>query len=398
MMGLGHVPGSLRHGLSRLRLDASGSPIALRGAACPRARPRPRSGAMRRPALRWLMAVSLGLFVGPALACPVCAPGAGATAVQAMIDAEAVLIVALDPAGWRTVVAVKGVARQVPEAALRAPPGAAPASTWVVALDALSRRWTVLGPLAAEHAPWLRRIAATATPSSMDEADWREHVAFHLPWLEHADPFVAATAYGEIARAPYAAMRSLAPRLDGRRIERWLDDPALAHRVPLYALLLGLAGGPRAIDWIDRQVRSSAATHDPAHLGALLVADLELRGPSRVDWIERTWLAGRGRAVPELQAALSALAVQGGADAAVPRARAVDAFRGFVRTGHPLAGSPAPDLLAWRAWGAVPEYVALLKAGVPQHPASTYAILSYLDAAPQPEARAAAAAARAAGR
>ena len=74
------------------------------------------------------------------------------------------------------------------------------------------------------------------------------------------------------------------------------------------------------------------------------------------------------------------------------------AFRGFVRTGHPLAGSPAPDLLAWRAWGAVPEYVELLKAGVPQHPASTYAILAYLDAAPQPEARAAAAAARAAGR
>ncbi|HMS80245.1 MAG TPA: hypothetical protein PKC20_12065, partial [Burkholderiaceae bacterium] len=63
---------------------------------------------MRRPALRWLMAVSLGLFVGPALACPVCAPGAGPTAVQAMIDAEAVLIVALEPRGWRAVVAGKG--------------------------------------------------------------------------------------------------------------------------------------------------------------------------------------------------------------------------------------------------------------------------------------------------
>jgi len=64
----------------------------------------------------------------------------------------------------------------------------------------------------------------------MDEADWREHVAFHADRLEHPDPFVAEVACGEIARAPYAAMRTLAPKLDARRVERWLDDPALARR------------------------------------------------------------------------------------------------------------------------------------------------------------------------
>jgi hypothetical protein len=353
---------------------------------------------VRRPALRWLIALSLGLFVGPALACPVCATSAGPSQVQAMIDAESVLIAALDPEGWRTVAAVKGPTREVPAGALRPPAGAAASSSWVVVLDGLTRRWSALGPLSTEHLPWLRRVVATPPLSSLGEPEWREHVGFHAEWLEHPDPFVAEVAYGEIARAPYAAMRSIAPKLDPRRVERWLDDPALARRRPLYTLLLGIAGGPRAVERIDARARAAAAAHATDDLGAVLVADLELRGPARVDWIERTYLSGRGRSVPELSAALQALSVQGGADAAVPRARVVDAYRGFVRTGHALAGYPALDLMAWRAWDAVPDYVALLRARTPQHPASVYAILAYLDAAPQPEARAAAASARAAGR
>jgi len=353
---------------------------------------------MRRPALRWLVALTLGLFVGPALACPVCASSAGPSQVQAMIDAESVLIAALEPPGWRTVVAVKGAPREVPPGALRAPSGAATSSSWVVVLDGLTRRWGVLGPLAAEHAAWLRQAAATRPLASMGEPQWREHVAFHVGWLEHREPFIAEVAYGEIARAPYGAMRTLAPRLDAARIERWLDDPALARRAPLYTLLLGIAGGPGAIDRIDRRSRAAAAEHDATDLGAVLVADLELRGPGRVEWIERTYLSGRGRSAGELQGALLALSVQGGADAAVPRVRVVEAYRVFARSGHPLAGYPALDLLSWRAWEAVPDYLALLRAGTPQHPASVYAILGYLDATPEPQARAAAAAARAAGR
>jgi hypothetical protein len=353
---------------------------------------------MRRVVLRGLVALSLGGFAGPVLACPVCATSAGPSHVQAMIDAESVLIAVPEPAGWRTAVVVKGPAREVPARALRAPAGAAASSSWVVVLDALTRRWAVLGPLPQEHAPWLRQVAATRPLGSMGEAEWREHVAFHARWLEHPEPFVAEVAYGEIARAPYAAMRMLAPRLDAARIERWLDDPALAGRAPLYLLLLGIAGGSRAIERIDRLARSAADGHDAGNLGSTLVADLELRGPARVEWIERTYLSGRGRSSAELQAALLALSVQGGADAAVPRARVVDAYRAFARSGHPLAGFPALDLLSWRAWEAVPEYVALLKARTPQHPASTYAILGYLDASPDPAARAVAAAARVAGR
>lgn len=353
---------------------------------------------MRRPVLRWLVALSLGLFVGPALACPVCAASAGPSQVQAMIDAESVLIAAPGPGGWRTVVAVKGPEREVPAGALRPPADASVASSWVVVLDGLTRRWGTLGPLAPEHAPWLRQVAATRPLASMGEPQWREHVAFHARWLEHPEPFVAEVAYGEIARAPYAAMRALAPRLDAGRIGRWLDDPALARRAPLYTLLLGIAGGPGAIERIDRRTRSAADGHDADNLGSELVADLELRGAARVEWIERTYLSGRGRSAPELQAALLALSVQGGADAAVPRARVVEAYRVFARSGHPLAGYPALDLLSWRAWDAVPDYLALLRARTPQHPASTYAILGYLDAAPDPAARAAAAAARAAGR
>jgi hypothetical protein len=119
---------------------------------------------------------------------------------------------------------------------------------------------------------------------------------------------------------------------------------------------------------------------------------MELRGPSRVAWIEKNYLAERGPWTRGVQAALLALSEQGHADAAVPRARIVEAYRAFIRSGHPLAGFVAPDFARWQDWSAVPDYAALIRAGTWQQPASNYAILAYLGNAPQPEARAAASA------
>lgn len=318
--------------------------------------------------------------------------GAGPTPAQQLLDADAVLLVAPGAAGWRTVEVIKGTVRELPLARLEAAPEA---GMVVVALRDPQARWIALGALPPEQAPWLKRVAAGPSRRELSDAEWRDRVAEFVPSLEHPVPLIADTAYAEVARAPYASIRSAQSHLDAARLQAWLDDPSLARRRPLYALLLGVAGGAPAARRVEQQVATAARERDVTDLSALLMADMELRGTPRVAWIERTYLLNRSRSPAEVQAALLALSEQGGVDARVPRARVVEAYRAFIRSGHALAGYVAPDLGRWKDWSAVPDYAALVKSGARQHPASYFAILMYLDSAPTVEARAAAAALRA---
>lgn len=356
-----------------------------------------------RTIARWLPAyvvASVLVVVAPrAYACAICSvDGTPPTPAQQLINTERVLIVAPFKEGWKVAVRVKGPEGAIPDGALVSPREARTTGTVVVAQDALTKRWGIVGPLGPEHASWLARVATTKGTSAMTDADWREAVGFYAPYLEHADPFIAETAYGEIARAPYAAMRSLKPRLDARKIGRWFDDPALASRRRLYTLLLGIAGGPDAVARVDRALADAARRNDATNIAALLCADLELRGPSRVAWVETNYLTTRARSMQEVQGALLALSEQGGVEALVPRARIVEAYRTFIRSHHPLAGNAAPDLLAWQAWDAVPDYIALLKARATQYPLAELALLHYLESSPRADAKAAVAAHRASRR
>lgn len=344
--------------------------------------------------LRILCAISLLVAGFAARACPVCVMGPGLTPAQWLINADAVFLVTPANSGWKTVAIVKGTERSIPAGGMTTD-GVSPSVTVVAHRDPQSKKWSALGELPAEHAPWLRQVASSTGTAEMTDADWQRRVAFYQPTLEHAVPLIAKTSWGEIARAPYGAMRTLKPKLDARRIESWLDDPQLAPRSSLYTLLLGVAGGQAATDRINARVARAAKERDVSELSSLLVADMELHGPGRVAWIEKNYLMDKTRSTPEVQAALLALSVQAGANGAISRGRIVESYRTFIRSGHPLAGYVAPDLTGWKDWSAVPDYVALLKSGSLQHPASIYAALMYLESSPSPEARATAGAFRA---
>ena len=81
-------------------------------------------------------------------------------------------------------------------------------------------------------------------------------------------------------------------------------------------------------------------------------------------------------------AALLALSVQGNADGATARSRIIEAYRIFMSEHAEIAGLVAQDLAAWQYWGAVPDYVALMKSGVRQQYASRAAIVAYLRQSP----------------
>jgi hypothetical protein len=237
--------------------------------------------------------------------------------------------------------------------------------------DLAAPQWTSLGTLPLADAERLRQVTATrqiggerprqtwpfsmSTANALSYAGWRARIALLLPRLEDKNPFVARLAWGELARAPYAAMDVARSRIDASIVEGWIDDPTLAARRSTYLTLLGFAGGPENAGRLDRSIEMALASHDSKDLAAMIAADLEITGPSHVDWIETRVFGDRGRTMPEIEAALLALNVLGDADGAVPRARIVAAYRMFIKLRPLMAGFVAPQLADWNCWDAVPD-------------------------------------------
>ncbi len=249
--------------------------------------------------------------------------------------------------------------------------------------------WANVGSIGVEHASWLRRLSASKPTNEMTDAEWAAEVALVLPYLENAEPLAAEIAYGELARAPYLTLRSLKGHLDIRALRRWTADPALTKRQSLYTLLLGVEGDATDAARIEQQLTTAWNAKDAINLGPMLAASLELGGPFRMAWIDAQYMRDPDRTSQELQAVLLALSVQGGANAKIPRERVIESYQTFIAVHKSLAGFVAQDLAAWNYWDAGPEYVELLRSDLAQHPASRYAMLTYLKQSPRPEAKAA---------
>jgi hypothetical protein len=249
--------------------------------------------------------------------------------------------------------------------------------------------WANVGSIGVEHASWLRQLSSTRPSSLMTDDEWQAQAEFVLPYLEDGEPLVAEIAYAELARAPYSTLRSLKARLDMRALRQWTANPRLAERQPLYTLLLGIGGDVTDAARIEQQLDAAWEAKGATNVGPMLAASLELRGSSRMAWIDAKYMGNRDRTRPELDAALLALSVQGGANAAIPRERVIQSYRMFIDVHKELAGFVAQDLAAWSYWDAAPAYIALLHSDVVQDAASRYAMVNYLRQSPRAGDRAA---------
>ncbi len=339
---------------------------------------------------RWLIGALLFLTSFCAAACPLCFTGFALNiTAQDLVDAERSVLALPEGGGQRlrVIEVIRG----------KAPADGIVEADAVFKLDASSfasikpllllrhdkwPHWVNFGAVDASSVGWLRQLAAGKRAIEMTDADWRAHVGSLLPYLGNPEPLVADIAYGELASAPYAALRTLKLRLDAPTLRRWIDDPQLAQRQSMYTLLLGIAGDEKDAARFDRRLDAAWTSKDVTNLGPMLTADLELRGASRMKWIDDKYIRDRNRSTSELDAALLALSVQGNANGAVPRERVIRSYRVFMKEHKTLAGFVAQDLAAWQYWDAVPEYRALMKSDPPQHPASRIAIVAYLRQSP----------------
>ncbi|BCH31754.1 hypothetical protein MesoLjLc_36840 [Mesorhizobium sp. L-8-10] len=377
---------------------------------------------------RLMVGIALLLALGSqAHACRVCLSGITITPGQRLDSAaDAVLAVPLANEGqFRVIEVIKGHAttdETIAQPGLSAtkaeptmsldgpvlrqePSSVSSGKPLLLVRDKLSEEWASIGAIDADHADWLRQFVATnrggksrptknwqqiaSMGSYLTDAEWGERLAVVAPYLEDTDALAAEIAYGELSRAPYAAIRTLEPRLDATKIATWIVDPRLASRLPAYTLLIGIAGGPDDANALEQRIAAARSARDATNLAAMLAADIELRGPSRIEWLEQTYFADRTRTLPEIEAALLALSVHGQADASVPRGRVVEAYRQFIRVRRPMAGFVAMELADWEAWEATADYVEIIRSKGVKDPAGEFAILHYLRQSPATTAEAA---------
>jgi hypothetical protein len=358
----------------------------------------------------WRLAV-IALFLAvlgcPALACPICFTGRVASIGQKLDAADAaVLAQQVSPNGtYKVVEVIKGGADSIPaiitEVTLRtdAPPSSSDAPQLLLR-NRLSGGWTSLGAISLRHTGWLRELAAMeplgepmarlVEPRGLMGSDesWIKRLRLVAPYLESSDPLAAEIAYGEVARAPYRDLRLLKNELTAATIVRWLADPRLAARRAAYTLLLGIAGTQAASAVIEKSLEAAHRSHDASSLSALLAAALELRGTALIPWIEQNYLLDRKRTLPEIEATLLALSVQGSADAAVPRGDIIAVYLRFIDQRKPMVGFVVADLITWQFWGATGKFVEVLKSDALKDPASRLAVINYLRQSPIPIASA----------
>jgi hypothetical protein len=349
------------------------------------------------------------ITAGRAAACAICLSGWVVTLGQ-QLDLADQAVLALPESGgklFRVVEVVKGGGRVggiIAEPVVRVDAATISGGKPVLLLwNGLAQTWTSVGTIGAEYAAWLREVVATGrgggrsakptwpkatqSPSELTDADWRERLAIVVPYLESPESLAADIAIGEVGRAPYVALRSVKPQLEVGEIASWIDDPKLAARRSTYTLLVGIAGGPDNAAVLEQRLDGAWKARDATNLAALLAADLELRGPSGVDWIDQMYFADHNRTMPEIEGALLALSVHGGANGVVPRERVIQAYRSFMAERKPMAGFVAQELADWEYWDATAEYAALLKADVVKDPSSHFAIVNYLQRSPRPAAK-----------
>ena len=340
---------------------------------------------------RWVFAALLLVASLEATACPLCLGGFRSSTAEQLVDMRRAVLAdpTADGSGYRVVAVIKGQqpggildGRTVQLKAAATGKTKTKTKTLLLVSDDNWPLWFSVGAIGVEHATWLRELAAGKRSTEMNADESRARVALMLPYLEHHEPLVAEAAYGTLAAAPYAALLTLKPRIPAAAVRRWLGDPGLASRQPLYLLLLGIAGDAKDAAGLDSRLDAAWQAGDATNLGSMIAADLQLRGPARMAWIDASYLRDQKRSTREIEAALLALSVHGNANAAIPRQRVIESYRIFMQAHKPLAGLVAQDLAAWQYWDAVPEYVALMKSEVRQHYASRAAIVTYLRLSP----------------
>jgi hypothetical protein len=238
-----------------------------------------------------------------------------------------------------------------------------------------------------------------------------DRLAFFQDYLEHEDPLLAQDAYDEFARAPYADLHELRPRMFHDRLLKWIVDPEVSpSRRRLYFTMLGVCGTKEDVPLLETMITSDYAAKQPfieslietglllggpvglpawiemvklderrkkLGLDALVACYLNLRGPDGLDLIDATFLKNPAAEYTYIYSTVMALRFHGDEDTSVvPRERLLASMR-LLLDNPDFADQVPMDLSRWNDWSVLDRLVAMYKAS-DKHGYIRQPVVSYL--------------------
>jgi hypothetical protein len=263
--------------------------------------------------------------------------------------------------------------------------------------------WTTPLPLSAAAVDYVRKL--TSVPVSGPD-----RLAFFQQYLEHEDPLLAQDSYDEFARAPYADVQALGPRMPHDRLVEWIGDSKVTpSRRRLYLTMLGVCGSEKDLPMLEALIASDfqkmkpvleqfvsagmamggpiclpvwteLVDHDERRkklgLDAMVACYLTLRGPEGLDLIDSRFLKNPKTEYTYFYSTIMALRFHGEEKTSpVPRARLLESMR-LVLDNPEFAEQVIPDLARWEDWSVLDKLVEMYKAsdehGYVRQPVVTY--------------------------
>jgi hypothetical protein len=193
----------------------------------------------------------------------------------------------------------------------------------------------------------------------LGDATTNQRLAFYFGHLDADDPSVSADAFLEFAKATDVEIAAAKPVLDAGKLRRLLtkaDTPA--DRLGVYAMMLGLCGGPTDADLLDAQVSLSPMPERVqdslgGHLAGLAALDID-RGWKRITSV----ITDPARQYAERLAAIGTLRYLQGTRGDTVRPQVVACYKTLM-TQPDLADLAIEDLRRWGYFDATPEVLAL---------------------------------------
>lgn len=219
-----------------------------------------------------------------------------------------------------------------------------------------------------------------------------QRLAYFVRFLEHADPTIAADAYGELARAPYDQVAAIADRFVMADLRAWLASPGVPQeRKGLYGMVLGLARSDpdrRLNTELLRSVIEAPASDYRAGFDGVLGGYLLARGEAGLELIERRLLANPDARRGDLLHAMTALRFYHESGRDIPPPRLARALALLLRRTD-CAAAAITDLARWQAWDHLAAVVDLFGRPGYEDAATERAIVGFLLVCPTADARAA---------
>jgi hypothetical protein len=213
-----------------------------------------------------------------------------------------------------------------------------------------------------------------------------KRLEFFQDYIEDSDAVLAQDAYDEFAKAPYAAVQELKPKMHHDKLVNLIENPELhANRRRLCLMMLSVCGAPQDVPKLEEMLKSSDRKAK-ASLDAMIACYLSLKGPEGMSLIEDLYLKNTTAENPDTNAAIMAIRFHASEAKVIPRERLTKALRHILDRPE-LADLVIPDLARAEDWEVMDKMVQLFKTADVKNSWVRVPVVNYLQACPMPQAK-----------